>query len=126
MSDSVSFVRLWLERLRNGHPDAPNELMRHSRERLRLLTRQMLRGFPRLQNWEQTSDILQNVMIRLNNALETVSLSEPRDFLRLANVQIRRELMDMRDRYLGPRGLGAEPGSAGRRLHRRHNAGAHR
>ena len=65
MSDSAPLLAFWLDRLRAGDPAARNELIRHSRDRLRLLTRQMLRRFPGVRQWEETSDVLQNVLVRL-------------------------------------------------------------
>jgi RNA polymerase sigma-70 factor (ECF subfamily) len=119
MSDSAPSIVFWLDRLRTGDPAARNELIRHSRDRLRLLTRQMLRGFPGVQRWEDTSDVLQNVLVRLDRALQALEIASQRDFLRLATAQIRRELIDLARHHSGPQGLGAnlvppghvEPGS---------------
>jgi RNA polymerase sigma-70 factor (ECF subfamily) len=107
VSDSGASLQLWLDRLRAGDPAARNELIRHSRGRLRLLTRQMLRHFPGVRQWEETSDVLQNVLLRLDRALQAVDVPSPRDFLRLANAQIRRELIDLSRHHFGPEGLGA-------------------
>jgi RNA polymerase sigma-70 factor (ECF subfamily) len=94
----------WLDRLREGDPTARNEVIRHSRERLRLLTHQMLRAYPGVSKLEDTSDVLQNVLIRLDRMLATVPVSSPRDFLCLATTMIRRELIDLARHYLGPEG----------------------
>jgi RNA polymerase sigma-70 factor (ECF subfamily) len=107
VSDSGASLQPWLDRLRAGDPAARNELIRHSRGRLRLLTRQMLRHFPGVRQWEETSDVLQNVLLRLDRALQAVEVPSPRDFLRLANAQIRRELIDLSRHHFGPHGLGA-------------------
>jgi RNA polymerase sigma-70 factor (ECF subfamily) len=95
VSDHSTTLQYWLDRLRQGDPAARNELIRHSRDRLRLLTRQMLRRFPGVRQWEDTSDVLQNVLVRLARALADVNPAAPRDFLRLAATQIRRELIDL-------------------------------
>ncbi len=113
MSDSTSSMQLFLERLAAGDPAARNELIRHSRDRLRLLTRQMLRHYPRLQQWEDTSDVLQNVLVRLDRALRAVAVPSPRDFLQLATAQIRRELIDLTRHYFGPEGDGANRAATG-------------
>jgi RNA polymerase sigma-70 factor (ECF subfamily) len=107
VSDSAPSLQHWLDRLREGDPAARNELIRHSRDRLRLLTRQMLRRFPGVRQWEETSDVLQNVLVRLDRALQAVEVPSPRDFLRLATIQIRRELLDLTRHHFGPEGLGA-------------------
>src|SRR5262245_62555220 len=67
----------------------------------------MLRGFPGVRQWEETSDVLQNVLLRLDRALQAVEVPSPRDFLRLATAQIRRELIDLARHHAGPEGLGA-------------------
>jgi RNA polymerase sigma-70 factor (ECF subfamily) len=106
MSDSSSSLEFWLDRLRAGDPAARNALILHSYERLRLLTRQMLRSVPGVRQWEQTSDVLHNALIRLDRALQTVEIPSPRDFLRLAATQIRRELLDLAKHHFGPQELG--------------------
>jgi RNA polymerase sigma factor (sigma-70 family) len=107
VSDSAPFLQHWLDLLRAGDPVARNEVIRYSRDRLKLLTRQMLRNFPGVRHWEETSDVLQNVLVRLDRALQAVPVSSPRDFLRLATAQIRRELIDLARHHFGPAGLGA-------------------
>ncbi len=74
--------------------------------RLTVLARRMLRGFPGVSRWEQTDDVVQNAMIRLDRALRTVAPTTAAGFLRLATVQIRRELIDLARHYSGALGLG--------------------
>jgi RNA polymerase sigma-70 factor (ECF subfamily) len=100
-------LQIWIDRVRQGDLAARNDLIRHSRERLRLLTRQMLRGFPGVRQWEETSDVLQNVLVRLDRALQAVEITSTRDYLRLATALVRRELIDLARHYFGPRGHGA-------------------
>jgi RNA polymerase sigma-70 factor (ECF subfamily) len=107
VTDSAPTLQHWLDRLRDGDPAARNELIRHSRDRLKLLTRQMLRRFPGVRQWEESSDVLQNVLVRLDRALQAVAVPSPRDFLRLATTQIRRELIDLARHHFGPEGPGA-------------------
>jgi hypothetical protein len=54
----------------------------------------MLRGFPAVQRWADTRDVLQASLLRLLHALEEVRPSSSRDFFGLAAEQIRRELLD--------------------------------
>ncbi len=89
---------------------ARNALLTHAAGRLERLARAMLRGYPRLQRWEQTDDVLQNALLRLHQALESVRPATSREFYGLAALQIRRELIDLARRHFGP--LGA----AGRHL----------
>jgi RNA polymerase sigma-70 factor (ECF subfamily) len=72
----------------------------------------MLGDFQRVRRWAETGDVLQNAMIRLLAALRDVKPQTPRDFLALATLQIRRELIDMARKYYGPQGIGANQDSA--------------
>ena len=67
-SDTVKIAG-WVERMRLGDPGALNELFVHFERRLRMLTRAMLRDFPGVQRWEQTDDIYQKALLRLQKAL---------------------------------------------------------
>jgi RNA polymerase sigma-70 factor (ECF subfamily) len=119
-------IEYWLECHRAGDPAARNELLRHSRARLRRLTQQMFRSFRRVRQFEETSDVLQSVMTRLDRALSTVDIPSSRDFLCLAAHHIRQELLTLSRHYFGRRGLGANqvpPGSADAEATERHRSG---
>jgi RNA polymerase sigma-70 factor (ECF subfamily) len=96
-----------LERLRAGDEAAREELLRRACERLRRLTRAMLRDYGRLKRWEETDDVFQGAFLRLYRALQQVTPDSLRHFFHLATVQIRRELIDLARHYYGPAGLGA-------------------
>jgi RNA polymerase sigma-70 factor (ECF subfamily) len=68
----------------------------------------MLRNYPRVQRGEETGDVLQNALLRLDRALKQVTVLTPRDYFGLAALNIRRELLDMAKRYYGPQGGGAK------------------
>jgi RNA polymerase sigma-70 factor (ECF subfamily) len=67
----------------------------------------MLGDFQRVRRWAETDDVLQSALVRLVGALRDVKPATPRDFLALAALQIRRELIDLARRYYGPHGIGA-------------------
>jgi RNA polymerase sigma-70 factor (ECF subfamily) len=96
-----------LERLRAGDESAREELLRRACERLRRLTRAMLKDYSRLKRWEETDDVFQGAFVRLYRALQQVTPDSLRHFFHLATVQIRRELIDLARHYYGPTGLGA-------------------
>lgn len=102
--NSTTELQHWLDRHRAGDPAAREGLIRHAQERLRLLTRQMLRFYPDVRRWEDTGDILQNVLVRLDRALRTTALATPHDFLRFSAALIRRELIDLTGHLFGPNG----------------------
>src|SRR5262245_66628998 len=102
-------LQKWVDRLRAGDETARDQLINCCCDRLRLLTRKMLRRYPRVKRWEETDDVLQNVLLRLRRTLSQVKPVSVADFLRLASVNIRRELLDLVKRSCGPPGLGARP-----------------
>ena len=59
----------------------------------------------------ETGDVLQSALVRLLGALRDVKPQTPRDFLALATLQIRRELVDLARKYYGPEGIGANQDS---------------
>src|SRR5262245_28837336 len=97
----------WLERMRAGDPAAREVLLEHVCERLRRLTRKMLKAYPGVQRWAQTDDVLQNALLRLLRALQDVQPASTREFLGLAATQVRRELLDLARHFYRPHGAGA-------------------
>lgn len=103
---SSDVLQHWLDRLREGDPAARNELIRHAQKRLRGLTALMLRHYPSVREWEETSDVFQNVLARLAGALLTAPVASAEELFRLAGTLIRRELIDLTRHVLGPEGPG--------------------
>src|SRR5437764_4104695 len=95
-----------------GDEAAIDALLRHNGDRLTSLTRRMLGDFRRVRRWAETADVLQNALLRLVGALREVKPQTPREFLALATLQIRRELLDLARHYYGPHGMGANQDSA--------------
>jgi RNA polymerase sigma factor (sigma-70 family) len=100
-----------LDRLRDGDESTRRELLGGACDRLRRLTRAMLRDYRRVRRWEETDDVMQSALLRLSRALRTVTPATPRELYRLAALQIRRELIDLARHDYGPEGLGARHGS---------------
>jgi RNA polymerase sigma-70 factor (ECF subfamily) len=61
----------------------------------------------RISRWVDAEDVLQNALLRLMRALETVRPDSTRAFFGLATEQMRRELLDLARHYYGPQGEGA-------------------
>jgi RNA polymerase sigma factor (sigma-70 family) len=99
-------LQLWIDRMQAGDESARDHLINCCCTRLLQLTRKMLRRYPRVKRWEQTDDVLQNVSLRLRRTLAQVTPADVREFLKLASLNIRRELLDLVKHYCGPRGLG--------------------
>jgi RNA polymerase sigma-70 factor (ECF subfamily) len=102
------YVQSCLDRLARGDETARAELFERTCERLSTLAHKMLRSYPRVRRWEETGDVLQNAILRLDRALKQVTVATPRDYFRLAALNVRRELLDMAKHYYGPQGGGAK------------------
>src|SRR6266850_1826142 len=116
MADSNSqwlMMQQLLPRAVAGDAAAVDALLRHCSERLTILTRRMLGDYQRVRRWAETDDVLQNALVRLMGALRSVKPQTSRDFLALATLQIRRELIDLARHYYGPEGIGANHDSRG-------------
>ena len=107
--DSPSTIRIQqcIDRLQMGDPQAREELIGAACERLKRLTRKMLRSYPRVKRWDETDDVFQGATMRLYRSLEQAVPKTPADFFRLASLNIRRELLDLVKHYYGPAGAGA-------------------
>lgn len=88
-----------------GDDSSRSRLIERASERLRVLTRMMLRReFSRLKRWEETDDVFQGAMLRLYQSLEEVRLGSLREFFGLAATQVRRTLIDLVRHHYGPEG----------------------
>ena len=90
-----------------GDDTARARILELCSERLRLLTRRMLRGYPVVKRWEDTDDVFQNASLRLYRCLGQVSLETPREIFALAATQIHRELIDLARHHAGPMSFSA-------------------
>ncbi|MCC9608125.1 sigma-70 family RNA polymerase sigma factor [Blastopirellula sp. JC732] len=79
--------------------------------RLQGLTKSMMQAYPQLARWEQTDDVFQEASIRLYRSLKAVKPQSARHFFNLANLQIRRTLIDLARKHLGPLSMAANHAS---------------
>ena len=107
-NEHTNQLKKWLDLARSGRVDIRSEIIDHVCERLRLLTRKMLKGYPKVRRWEETDDVLQNALIRLHRSLAEIKPKTPRQFYALATMQIRRELIDLARHYYGAEGIGTK------------------
>jgi RNA polymerase sigma factor (sigma-70 family) len=107
---STSQLATILDRVRAGDAAAVNDLLARVEDRMRALARRMLRKYPAVRPWEQTDDIFQMAALRLARSLRSVEVADPKHFLRLAALQIRRVLLTLAERYRGQ--LQAGPGTS--------------
>ena len=93
--DSSALIQGWLIRHKDGDVAANGEILIHCQRRLKILTRRMLQRYPRVREWEETSDVFQNVIFRLMSSLQELKFETPTDFFRLAARQINWALIDL-------------------------------
>jgi RNA polymerase sigma-70 factor (ECF subfamily) len=96
---TTGLIQNCLDRYNAGDLTARDELVQYCQHRLRVLVRRMLSRFPNVHRWEDTSDVFQNVLIRLDRTLRQVPLGTARDFFQLAACHVRRELIDLSRQY---------------------------
>jgi RNA polymerase sigma-70 factor (ECF subfamily) len=88
-----------LDRWREGDVLAREDLFRQSRRRLRQLASNMLNRFPTVRCHEETDDVLQSALIRLDRALVDVHPTSVAHYISLSALQIRRQLMALARYY---------------------------
>jgi len=94
-----------VDRATRGDGEANELLINHACDRLLRLTRKMFHGYPGLRRWEQTDDVFQNSLLRLQRALSAVQVESVAHFFNLAAEMIRRELLDLKKRHYGAHGI---------------------
>jgi RNA polymerase sigma factor (sigma-70 family) len=104
LSTQTALLQGLLDRLRSGDRAARNELFRGIGRRLELLAQKMLRTFPAVRRLAEAEDVVQNAILRLLRALDQVQPLSVQDFLNLAAVHLRRELLDLARQCGGPKG----------------------
>jgi RNA polymerase sigma-70 factor (ECF subfamily) len=91
-----------------GDPAARQELIGRAYERLRRLARRMLRDFPRVRAFEDSTDVLHGSLPRLLRALEGEPPATVAEFFRRMSRALRWELLNLLRRYYGPEGPGGK------------------
>ncbi|EAQ78950.1 RNA polymerase sigma factor [Blastopirellula marina] len=91
-----------LEAERQQPAAAYDLILERSLERLRRLTKAMMRSYPSLIRWEETDDVFQEAAIRLYRSLKKVKPQSAQHYFKLATLQIRRTLIDLARKHLGP------------------------
>lgn len=92
---NTTHLHALIDRLRQGDQAARDELIRMVQGRLQRLAKRMLGDFPAVRRHTETLGLLDNCLLRMLNALQSVQPASTRDFFRLAAVQMRRELLNL-------------------------------
>lgn len=91
----------YIQRIHSGDPQAIDELLRHTCDRLQRLAHKMIRSYPALRSYVETDDLMQNSLLRLWRVLKKVQPQSTRHFFNLAAEQMRWELLDLARHYCG-------------------------
>jgi RNA polymerase sigma factor (sigma-70 family) len=93
--DSPSTLGLLLARHKAGDTAAVNEIILHCQERFRQLARGTLGRFTRVPQEVETGDVVNELVVRLINALRQKTFDRPAQFLCYASLTIRSNLIDL-------------------------------
>ena len=86
---------------------ARNELVICTQKRIRHLVRELAKALSvDVQRWEGEDDLVQNVLIRVDQAVQKLEIENVRAFFYTVGKNVRWELLNTRDRLFGPRGIG--------------------
>lgn len=88
-------IQRQLDRLAVNDPKAKTGLIQTAHDRLLILTRKLLGGFPQVRTLEETQSIFNEAFLRLAHALDEVKPASVRQFMGLAALEIRRVLLDI-------------------------------
>lgn len=75
---------------------------RQAMRQMQVLAHRMLGRYPVVARWEQTDDVVQNAMLRLQRALAGIGAEDVRNFAGLVATQVRRELIDLARHHRSP------------------------
>lgn len=115
-SEHEGLLAACLDRLAAGNPAAADDLIAIACDRMRAIAHRMLRRFPTVRRWDDTDDVVQHAALKLVRAMAAVMPREPRDFIGLAAVQVRRTLLDLAKKHAGPRSHAANTETGVRRI----------
>jgi RNA polymerase sigma factor (sigma-70 family) len=111
-----------LARLESGDANAREEVMTLACNRLRQMAHRMLQRYPTVRRYDETDDVVQNAALRLHRALADVHPATVPEFLGLAAVQVRRELIDLARKHVGADSYAANHETNYQRIHGEYRA----
>lgn len=105
---SATSTGVLVERAIEGDATAFDELLTHVSGRLCAIAHRMISAYPQVRRWEETEDVLQEALIRLQRALKEVKPDSVAGFFGLVTTLVRRTLIDFARHYYGVYGIGAK------------------
>lgn len=89
---------------KKGDEKSKIQIVEFSFKRFKKLAKRMIASYPLLRTKADTDDLLQNFIIRLTKAIESIIPNNSADFFQLASVLMRNELIDMGRKLFGKDG----------------------
>ena len=89
---------------KKGDEKSKIQIVEFSFKRFKKLAKRMIASYPLLRSKADTDDLLQNFLIRLTKAIESIIPNSSVDFFQLASVLMRNELIDMGRKLFGKDG----------------------
>ena len=103
-NNTTEHLEKLLAQFRNGDQDSKFQIVEFSFKRFKKLAKRMIASYPLLRSKADTDDLLQNFLIRLTKAIESIIPNSSVDFFQLASVLMRNELIDMGRKLFGKDG----------------------
>lgn len=101
-AETAWILQRCLDRLAAGDPRAKEDLFQVVDAQVRKRAHQMLRSFRIVRQSYDTGDVAQEASLRLIRSLEAIQPEDPRRFLGLVGLHIRRTLIDLYRHCRGP------------------------
>lgn len=101
-AETARMLQRCLDRLAAGDPRAKEDLFEVVEAQLRKRAHQVLRKFPAVRQSYDTGDVAQEASLRLIRSLDAIQPEDPRRFLGLVGLHIRRTLIDLYRHCRGP------------------------
>ena len=102
--DTTQHVEKLLQLLKKGDENSKIQIVEFSFKRFGKLAKRMITSYPLLRTKADTDDLLQNFIIRLSKAIDSIVPKNSLDFFQLASVLMRNELIDMGRKLFGKDG----------------------
>lgn len=102
---TIDEVQLCIIRLKEGDQSAESDLVRLTSDRILQMTKRQKGKFFRINRWDQTEDISQDVSIRLLKELQNIKLESLEHYFNIVAGKIRQVLLDRNRKYKRREGL---------------------
>jgi RNA polymerase sigma-70 factor (ECF subfamily) len=122
MIDEPTPMMASLLRLKAGDAAAREALFVAAQARLLTLVRNLMRHYSMLRRYEDSDDVLQEVLLKLVTKLHTLEFENTNAFFGLVSLVVRQQLCNLMRHYFGAQGLGRREIGGEAYIHELHDA----